>query len=82
MKDIALTFKPDYPGSNMERAFLGSVQVGRIEINAGRVWWLFLLPSTTGQQSPYWTPCKTKQEAQSALMNATQGWLKMAGLSE
>lgn len=78
-----LTFVPMWDGSDLERAMLGEIEVGRVssyDKRAGRGSWFCILPTETGHTGIYWRTERSPHFARLALAAHVEAWLHMAGL--
>lgn len=81
-----LKFVPIYEGADIEIAYLGQIEVGRVSMrgrsgkNEGKGGWIFWLPKKHGRGYTDWREEKSHLAARNALLSAVLEWLRQAGL--
>ncbi|MCV2877575.1 hypothetical protein OE699_01815 [Sedimentimonas flavescens] len=74
-----LTFDSQYPGSNLEVAFLGEIEVGRVMSDGRRSSYLCHLPPSWAMQ---WHRANSIDDAKARLAQRVGEWVKRAGLEK
>ncbi|AQS46532.1 hypothetical protein BMG03_00995 [Thioclava nitratireducens] len=75
-----ITFRPSYPGSPVENAYLGSVVVGGVHADGKRGAWYSALP-TDGMQPFFWNRAESVEAARAALIRDIETWSLASGLA-
>ncbi|PWE50067.1 hypothetical protein DEM26_08945 [Thioclava sp. NG1] len=75
-----ISFRPSYPGSPVENAYLGSVVVGGVHAEGKRGAWYSALP-TDGMQPFFWNRAESVEAARAALISDIETWSLASGLA-
>lgn len=74
-----ITFRPSYPGSPVEHAYLGAVIVGGVHADGKRGAWYSALPLHNGGVAlPYWNRTKNVDVARAELTDQVASWCEAA----
>lgn len=74
-----ITFRPTYPGSPVEQAYLGAVVVGGVHADGKRGAWYCALPSG-GMKPLFWNRSDSIEAARAALREQVEGWCLATGV--
>lgn len=74
-----ITFRPSYPGSPVEHAYLGAVIVGGVHADGKRGAWYSALPLHNGGVAlPYWNRTENVDAARAELTDQVARWCEAA----